>query len=102
MKAFLLSVVLLAVFSMLAVQIAYSGDVYVGGYHRKDGTYVRPHIRSSPDSSKWNNYGPSRSDPELMNPTMRDYDRDGIPNYFDYDDDSDGIFDDYDARQYGR
>ena len=32
-------------------------DVYVDGYNRKDGTYVEPHHRSSPDSSKNNNYG---------------------------------------------
>lgn len=24
-------------------------DVYVEGYYRSDGTYVRPHMRSSPD-----------------------------------------------------
>lgn len=31
-------------------------DVYVRGYFRKDGTYVSPHYRSSPDGYTWNNY----------------------------------------------
>ncbi|MCK9622173.1 MAG: hypothetical protein M0R47_16755 [Methylobacter sp.] len=29
----------------------------VRGYTRRDGTYVAPHMRSSPDSSRYNNYG---------------------------------------------
>lgn len=31
-------------------------DVYVRGYFRRDGTYVQPHYRSSPDGIIWNNY----------------------------------------------
>lgn len=31
-------------------------DVSVNGYYRKDGTYVRPHMRSNPDSSFRNNW----------------------------------------------
>lgn len=30
--------------------------VHVRGYFRKNGTYVAPHYRSSPDSSVWNNW----------------------------------------------
>jgi hypothetical protein len=77
-------------------------DVYVKGYYRKDGTYVRPHVRSAPNQYRWDNYGPSRNSSELMNPRTRDYDRDGIPNYRDRDDDNDGRLDDQDSRQYGR
>ena len=77
-------------------------DVHVKGYYRKDGTYVRPHIRSSPDGIKSNNYGPSRSDGELMNPRSRDYDRDGTPNYLDSDSDNDGIGDNSDSNPFGR
>ena len=33
-----------------------SGDVYVDGYIRSDGTYVQPHIRSAPDGNKANNW----------------------------------------------
>jgi len=80
--------------------VVFAKDVYVKGYHRKDGTYVRSHIRSSPDSYRWNNYGPSRNSGELMDPQLRDNDRDGTPNYLDQDDDNDGIYDDYDNNQY--
>jgi hypothetical protein len=79
---------------------AQARDVHVKGYYKRDGTYVRPHIRSSPDSYKWNNYGPSNSDVELMNPRLRDKDNDGVPNYNDIDDDNDGLHDDIDTRQY--
>jgi hypothetical protein len=87
---------------LLTSILAIAGDVYVGGYYRKDGTYVRPHIRSSPNSSRSDNYGPSQNSDQLMNPRSRDYDSDGIPNYMDRDDDNDGIRDDYDSSQYGR
>ncbi len=30
--------------------------VYVRGYYRKDGTYVRPHYRTAPDGNPRNNY----------------------------------------------
>jgi hypothetical protein len=79
----------------------HAGDVHVKGYYRKDGTYVRPHIRSAPDHSLSNNYGPSTTDSQLMNPRSRDYDGDGAPNYLDYDDDNDGAGDEWDSHQYG-
>lgn len=75
-------------------------DIHVKGYYRKDGTYVRPHIRSSPDSYKYNNYGPSKNSYQLMHPRSRDWDNDSKPNYRDFDDDNDGIIDDRDYRQY--
>ena len=86
----------------LLVGFAIAKDVYVKWYYKKNGTYVRPHVRSSPDSYKWNNYGPSKNSFQLMNPTVRDNDNDGTPNYLDKDDDNDndGIFDDYDNKQY--
>lgn len=91
-------VVLLA---LLALPLAASADdVYVDGYYRRDGTYVRPHIRSSPDGYRSNNYGPSRNSYELMNPWSRNADGDSTPNYLDYDDDNDGVLDDYDFSQY--
>lgn len=31
-------------------------DVYVEGYYRKNGTYVRPHWRTAPDRTCQNNY----------------------------------------------
>lgn len=81
--------------------ISLAKDVYIKGYYRKDGTYVRPHIRSSPDSYKSNNYGPSKNSFQLMNPRSRDYDNDGIPNYRDLDSDNDGIHDDRDSNPFG-
>lgn len=35
---------------------ALAGDVSVRGYYRKDGTYVRPHMRSAPDGNFHNNW----------------------------------------------
>ena len=40
----------------IAFPTAALADTYVHGYHRKDGTYVAPHYRSDPDSSRFNNY----------------------------------------------
>ena len=31
-------------------------QVHVNGYYRKNGTYVQPHMRSSPDNNPYNNY----------------------------------------------
>lgn len=90
------AVLLISVFALPA----FAKDVHVKGYYRKDGTYVRPHIRSSPNQYQWDNYGPSRSDSELMNPRARDNDGDGTPNYLDRDDDNDMRLDDNDSRQY--
>lgn len=35
---------------------AFARDVYVNGYTRSNGTYVQPHYRSAPDSTKSNNW----------------------------------------------
>lgn len=83
----------LVIFSMSAL----AQDVYVQGHTRSDGSYVNPHVRSAPDSSKWNNYGdPSPgSNIQQQQYNQRDYDRDGSLNQYDYDDDNDGLMDDY-------
>ena len=39
-----------------SVSFGLFADVHVSGYYRKDGTYVRPHYRSSPDGITSNNY----------------------------------------------
>jgi hypothetical protein len=95
-----LLIIFASIILVIAPALSFSKDVRVKGYYRKDGTYVRSHVRSSPDSYKSNNYGPSRSSSELMNPSMRDNDGDGIPNYLDNDDDNDGLQDDSDTSQY--
>lgn len=103
MRQFSLSILTLSLILFFGfVTISIAKDVYVDGYYRKDGTYVRPHYRSSPNSSTSDNYGPSRSDSEYLNPYARDNDEDGTPNTSDYDDDNDGVYDDYDSSQYGR
>ena len=40
----------------LIVPMSAEADQYVNGYFRKNGTYVQPHYRSSPDNSIYNNY----------------------------------------------
>jgi hypothetical protein len=38
--------------------------VHVNGYYRKDGTYVQPYVRSSPDGNPYNNYSyPGNTNP---------------------------------------
>ncbi len=47
------------ILSVFVVTFLFS-DVYVNGYYRKDGTYVEPHYRSSPNDTKsdnWSTYG---------------------------------------------
>lgn len=98
----MLSILVAVSLGQACVVDAFGRDVYVKGHYRNDGTYVSPHIRSSPDAYKWNNYGPSRNSSEYMNPKVRDNDHDGIPNYRDKDDNNNGVNDDADRNQYGR
>lgn len=98
-KSVLFSIFLLAA-TFLTFPV-FAGDVYVNGYTRSNGTYVQPHYRSAPDGNLSNNYGPSQTNSQLLNPRTRDYDRDGTPNYQDQDDDNDWISDDTDSNQYG-
>lgn len=46
----------LVVISMFAFTATAFADVYVDGYHRSDGTYVRGHYRSDPDGVESNNW----------------------------------------------
>ncbi len=52
MNKFILALTLIA--SLAAFNA--KADVYVDGYTRKDGTYVQPHHRFSPDSTPNNNW----------------------------------------------
>lgn len=49
-------VALLAICAMLFASLAEARGVRVRGYTRKDGTYVAPHYRSAPNSTKMDNY----------------------------------------------
>lgn len=51
MRKLFISILALAVVATPAV-----AQVRVKGYVKKDGTYVAPHYRSSPDSSRSNNW----------------------------------------------
>ena len=42
--------------SLLATANTASAYVSVDGYFKSNGTYVMPHIRTSPDSSIYNNF----------------------------------------------
>lgn len=92
-------IICLVVLSLFALPLLARAE-YVSGYFRKDGTYVNGYYRSSPDSFKWNNYGPK--DNSSGGYSGRDNDNDGTPNYLDKDDDNDGTNDDNDKNQYGK
>lgn len=48
--------ILAAIAGSLLVPSIASAQVYVKGYTKSDGTYVAPHYRSSPNSTKLDNY----------------------------------------------
>lgn len=101
------AVLLLAAVALLSLS-SFANDsddddnVYVKGYHRSDGTYVRPHYRSRSDGNISNNYGPPASLKQQLQPPQRDWDKDGIPNHLDSDSDNDGIPDERDPSPYER
>jgi len=82
-----------AVLSLLAVLVflvtVAEAQVGVGGYFRKDGTYVAPHQRSLPNSTIKDNYSyPGNFNPNTGritpgDPYRRDRDQDGIPDALD-------------------
>jgi len=89
---------ILAILMCLMSTLCIAGDVYVKGYYRSNGTYVSPHYRSAPDSTKTNNYGSaSASSTSLYD---RDSDGDGIYNQYDLDDNNDGYSDDYNYQSF--
>ncbi|EQC47563.1 hypothetical protein [Bacteriovorax sp. Seq25_V] len=72
--------------------------MHIKGDYRKNGTYVQPHIRSKPNSTKSNDYGPANSAGSLYSggytsPYLRDSDNDGISTQYE----NEGISDDYDS-----
>lgn len=52
----MLKTITLALCATLTITSIAAADEYVRGYVKRDGTYVQPHYRSSPDSSYNNNY----------------------------------------------
>jgi hypothetical protein len=54
--------VLILLFTLTILNL--KAQVYVEGYYRKNGTYVEPHYRSSPDKNPYNNYSyPGNTNP---------------------------------------
>jgi hypothetical protein len=55
----IMSVVLVSFFVLsvlFSTTSAVEASTRVGGYYRKSGTYVQPYYRSSPNSTKYDNY----------------------------------------------
>lgn len=42
--------------ALLALSVSASADQFVNGYIKKDGTYVAPYVRSTPNNSQYDNY----------------------------------------------
>ena len=69
-----------------AAGVAAAQDVPVGGYVRKDGTYVQPYRRSRPDGNPYNNYSfpgnvnpnTGRVSPGNPDTYLRDHDSQGL------------------------
>lgn len=54
----------LAMGLLLSIASIASADEYVRGYVRRDGTYVQPYMRSTPDNNPYNNYSfPGNTNP---------------------------------------
>ena len=52
-----LMLLVLACVALAALPASHAvADVHVRGHYRKNGTYVRPHMRSNPDGNPWNNW----------------------------------------------
>jgi hypothetical protein len=49
-------IIALSLIVLLSSSIAHAGSSRVRPHVRKDGTFVQPHRRTNPDSSKFNNF----------------------------------------------
>ncbi|MFQ8709294.1 MAG: SH3 domain-containing protein [Bacteroides thetaiotaomicron] len=48
--------ILFVLLVVITISAVCNAQVRVKGYYRKDGTYVRPHVRSNPDRNPYNNW----------------------------------------------
>lgn len=94
MKKFFPFLVFLFVGSFFGEAVMAECRIWVDGYYRKNGTYVKGHYRTCPDGDKNNNYG--SPDYKGQPARERDQDKDGIPNYRDRDDNNNGLTDNTD------
>lgn len=59
--------------------LAFGKDVYVKGYVKRDGTYVQPHYRTTPNGTKNDNYSTKGN----FNPyTGKEGTKDGDDSYY--------------------
>jgi len=57
-------ILFIVIFFTFLFSINLTAQVKVKGYYKKDGTYVQPHYRSSPDGNPYNNYSyPGNTNP---------------------------------------
>ena len=94
-------IMVLFLFSFAFAQVVFDSVYVEMGGCKEDGTCVGPHYSSTQDGSRQNDYGPTESYRDRFKPEIRDYDKDGITNVWDCDDDNDLIPDEYDFNQYG-
>ena len=62
-----LSLAVTAIIGLSVLTGSLFAQVQVSGYYKSNGTYVKPHLRTAPDSSPYNNY----SYPGNYNPNKR-------------------------------
>lgn len=51
-----MAIMICTVLLLGSITLAFAKTVRVKGYHRRDGTYVQPHYRTTPDRSRYNNW----------------------------------------------
>lgn len=86
--------ILICFFSMVNLFLqpdSFAKDVHVKGYYKKNGTYVKPYVRSQIDGRKSNNDDLSQADVENKNLEKEDFDHDVIPDDLDQADDDDDV-----------
>lgn len=69
----------LAVIGLMGLISNLNADQMVNGYVRKDGTYVAPYMRTSPDNTNRNNYGTEGNVNPYTNQAGRDKPDDNPP-----------------------
>ena len=79
-----ITVFLMVCVFLFSTSLVFAEGLYVKGYYRSDGTYVRPHVRYLPNQFKYDNNEPSKNTYESTNPSARDNDGDGIANMYDH------------------
>ena len=87
---------IIAIFA-LSFTASTMADTSVKGYTRSDGTYVQGHTRSSPDSSRANNYN-SRSNGGNQRDEYSGATNKSNSSYGNYDNDNDGVSNTYDRK----